>query len=206
MTFNISKSIVITFITFLLFSLEIQAQDKSEISYSWKSSLNWKGGSFTVPPWFAEDLNLHGKEVLHFHPDYYNYGTEGFWTYNFALIVNETKTPTTQEVIKETRLYFVGLGRTLGDKKNPKLPLSEITVKSTSNWITKGNTRYQDYLLHGFDSWETGKAINLNVRVTTWLCPDSKHRVFIYSVSPKSMSDKIWLELKEDADGFRCLR
>jgi len=206
MTSNSSKRIVITIITFLLFSVATHAQDKADISYAWKSPLNWKGGNFTVPPWFAEDLNLHGREILHFHPDYYNYGTEGFWTYNFALIVTETKTPTTQEIIEETRLYFVGLGRTLGDRKNPNLPISDITVKSTSKWVIKGNTRYQDYLLRGFDSWETGKAINLNVRVTTWLCPDKKHRVVIYSVSPKSMSDKIWKELKADADGFKCLK
>jgi len=192
---------------YLLFSFILytaSAQVEQELSYNWESPLEWGGGNFSVPPWFAENLNYHGHEVLHFHPDYYNYGTEGFWTYNFALIVNELDIPTTNDIVNETRLYFVGLGRILGDHKNSELSIDEIEVKALGDWKKNGHKNYQKYLLQAFDPWETGKAIMLHVRVTTWLCENKNQRVIIYSISPKDFDNQIWKLLKKDSESFEC--
>jgi hypothetical protein len=187
------------FLTSLLFS-----QESNEISYSWPSPNQWEGGNFSIPPWFAENLNYSGHEVLHFHPDYYDFGRDGFWSYNFALIVKETKTPTTEEIIEETKLYFVGLGRTLGDKKDSLLSVNTIDVKNTSDWIKKENRQYQKYILKAYDSWETGKSIMLNMRVTTWLCKNKKHRVIMYAISPQNYDHKIWKQLLSEINSFSC--
>ncbi len=188
----------------LIFASLLFSQEGNEISYSWPSPNQWQGGNFSIPPWFAEDLNYSGHEVLHFHPDYYNFGTEGFWSYNFVLVVNETKIPTTEEIIEETKLYFVGLGRTLGDKKDSMLSINSIDVNSTGDWASEGDKRFQEYTLKAYDSWETGKPIVLNVRVTTWLCKSKKHRVIMYAVSPQNYDHKLWQQLLSETNSFRC--
>lgn len=187
----------------LLLSIGVQAEDK--ISYEWTSANGWSGGEFSVPTWFAENLQVSGHEVLHFHDGYYDSKSVGHWSYVFALVVNELYEPSEAFLIEETNRYFLGLGRVLGDKKDEGLKKSAIKTVATSKAYKSAYTgKVQNFKLTAFDSWESAKAIKLNTRVYTWMCKGSKHRAIVYAISPQPYAHPIWDQLSAEVHGFSC--
>jgi len=179
-------------------------------NFSWVSPHQWQGAVFDVPTWFAKDMSYTGREVIRFHDGFYDEKSTGFWTYAFALLVEQTETPTTDALLEETKRYFVGLARGIGDKNVKDYPENKIKVQSKSEWVTlkptkkqQSEKRSQVYFLESFDPFTTGKPIKLNVKITTWLCSDSQ-RAIHYSVSPHSLSDKIWTQLDKEVDALQC--
>lgn len=178
----------------------------SEPDYKWFSPNDWDGGKFSIPPWFAKDLQFTGKEELRFHPGYYDISSDGFWTYVFVLVVEQVEDVSTDDIVKETKLYFKGLGETLGDHKKDNIAIESIKVKPLSNWkeYDSGEWKAQKYSLTAFDSWETGKYIKLNLNVSTWLCKKSKHRAIVYAITPHTWDNPIWKSLKRETGGLSC--
>jgi len=174
-------------------------------NFSWVSPHEWQGAVFDVPTWFAKDMLYTGREVIRFHDGFYDEKSTGFWTYAFALLIEQTETPTTEALLEETKRYFVGLARGIGDKKNKDYPANKIKVTSKSAWVKskQSKNRSQVYFLESFDPFTTGKDIKLNVKITTWLCSDSR-RAIHYSVSPHPLSDKIWTQLDKEVDALKC--
>ena len=195
------KPIIVALMCLLISS----AQAKEEISFSWPSANNWGGGEFEVPTWFAPDMKVSGYEILHFHEGYYDTTSVGHWSYVFALVVNEVDEPDEAFLIEESERYFLGLGRVLGDKKDPNLPQNVIKVKATSRAYKSSYTgKVQNFSLRVFDSWESAKAIDLNARIYTWPCVGSKHRAILYAISPQEMSHPIWDQLTAEVHNFSC--
>jgi len=180
------------------------AEEKYE-NFSWVSPNNWEGAVFDVPTWFAKDMMYSGREVIRFHDGFYDAQSIGFWTYAFALLIEQTKTPSTEDLKEETKRYFVGLVRDLGDYKQVNYPTSKITVTEKSNWVTSKNNqqRSQLFLLQSYDSFTTGKPISLNVKITTWLCSD-QHRAIHYAISPHNLKHQIWNELNHEIEALKC--
>ncbi len=174
-------------------------------NYSWVSPNKWEGAVFDVPTWFAKDMLYSGKEVIRFHDGFYDAQSTGFWTYAFALLVEQTNVPSTEALKAETKRYFVGLARVLGDHKIVNYPADKIVVTKKSDWITTKNNQKssQMFLLQSYDSFTTGKPINLNVKITTWLCSD-QHRAIHYAISPHDIGHPIWAELNMEIDALKC--
>ena len=189
----------------LLFAFSSFSNAKDKIDFEWQSANNWKGGEFKVPTWFAPDMKVSGYEVLHFHKGYYNPKSVGYWSYVFVLIVNELNEPKETFLIEETRRYFVGLGRILGDKKNPNLSISNIKMQPSSKAYKSPYTgKVQDFKLTAFDSWKSAKPIKLNTRIYTWLCKDGDHRAIVYAISPQPKAHPIWDQLTAEVHQFSC--
>jgi len=179
-------------------------QQKYE-KFNWQSPNGWEGAVFDVPTWFAEDMLYSGREVIRFHDGFYDKDSSGFWTYAFALLVEQTEEPTTAALMEETGRYFTGLARGLGDNRKPGYPANKITITAKSDWIMSenGKRRSQLYELNSFDSFTTGEEIKLNVKITTWLC-SSQQRAIHYSISPHEVTHPIWSELNKEVAALRC--
>ncbi len=184
----------------------VNTGSSSEPDYKWSSPNNWDGGKFSILSWFAEDLQFTGKEELRFHPGYYDIGSDGFWTYVFVLVVEQVDDVSTDDIVQETKLYFKGLGETLGDHKKQNIAIESIKVKPLSGWkqFNNGEWKAQKYSLTAFDSWETGKPIDLNLNVSTWLCKNTKHRAIVYAITPHAWDNPIWKSLKRESGGLSC--
>jgi len=174
-------------------------------NFSWVSPNGWEGAVFDVPTWFAKDMLYSGREVIRFHDGFYKKNSTGFWTYAFVLLVKQTEIPTTKALIEETKRYFTGLARGIGEKNIKDYPADKINVIATSGWTTLEQSKYRSqlYQLESFDPFITGKPINLNLKITTWLCSDSQ-RAIHYAISPHSMSDPIWILLNQEINALKC--
>jgi hypothetical protein len=181
------------------------AKSKKYENFNWESPHKWEGAVFDVPTWFAKDMIYTGREVIRFHDGFYDESSNGFWTYAFALLVEQTETPTTDALLEETKRYFVGLARGIGKKNVADYPADKIIVTRKSDWKVSKKSKYraQDFFLESFDPFTTGKPIKLNVKITTWLCSDQQ-RAIHYSISPHPMDNKIWKELDSEVDALKC--
>jgi len=190
---------------YFLVAATANAETKKHENFSWKSPHKWEGAVFDVPTWFAKDMLYTGREVIRFHDGFYDEKSTGFWTYAFALLVEQTKTPMTKELLDETKRYFVGLARGIGDKNIKNYPADKIKVTVKSKWTTskQNKMRSQIYYLESFDPFTTGKPINLNVKITTWLCSD-KQRAIHYSISPHPLTHAIWKQLDKEVNALKC--
>jgi hypothetical protein len=143
------KKLLLIFSLFLVnygYSQEAVRKQKYE-KFSWESPNKWQGAVFDVPTWFAKDMLYTGREVIRFHEGFYDEKPVGYWSYAFALLVDQIHMPTTQELIDETQRYFVGLVRALGDKSQISYPKNKIIIKPTSNWyISKDNKSRKELL------------------------------------------------------------
>lgn len=173
--------------------------------FNWVSPNGWEGAVFDVPTWFAKDMLYTGREVIRFHDGFYDEKSNGFWTYAFALLVDQIEQPTTKQLVDETHRYFLGLVRELGDNSQKNYPSDKIVVTSTSEWNISRNGQYrsQTFKLQSYDSFTTASALKLNVKITTWLCSDN-HRAIHYSVSPHSFQNPLWNELAQEVDALKC--
>ena len=180
------------------------AEEKYE-NFSWVSPNGWQGAIFDVPTWFAKDMQYTGREVIRFHDGFYDDESAGYWTYDFALLVKQTQVPTTQALIDETRRYFTGLSRGLGENRNENYSADKILMKATTDWVVsvEGKRRRQTFELQSFDPFTTGAPVKLYVKITTWLCSDS-YRAIHYAVSPQSLSHDLWMELNNEVDALKC--
>ena len=180
-----------------------QESDKYQ-NFSWESPNGWQGSIFDVPTWFAKDMLYTGREVIRFHDGFYDENSIGFWTYAFVLLVDQTKLPSTDELIEETHRYFLGLVRDLGDNAKPNYPANKVKVTALSKIMTKSNKYQSQYFkLEIFDSFNTGKELSLNLKITTWVCSKDKRAIF-YSISPHDFSHEIWNELNQELNAFDC--
>ncbi len=174
-------------------------------NYSWVSPNNWEGAVFDVPTWFAKDMQYSGREVIRFHDGFYDAQSTGYWTYAFTLLIEQTNMPSIKDLKEETKRYFVGLVRDLGKHNISNYLADNIVVTKMSDWITTKNNqkRSQIFLLKSYDSFTTGKPINLNVKITTWLC-SNQHRAIHYAISPHEIGHPIWAELNMEIDALKC--
>ncbi|MFV1984051.1 MAG: hypothetical protein ACC657_10975 [Thiohalomonadales bacterium] len=182
----------------------VSAAGKYE-NFNWVSPNGWTGAVFDVPTWFAKDMLYSGREVIRFHDGFYDEQSTGFWTYAFALMVEQSKQPTTQELLEETKRYFVGLARGIGDKNIKDYPAEKIRVTTKSDWKTSDSSQYQSQLffLESYDPFTTGKPIKLNVKITTWPCSESYWAIH-YTISPHPMSHTIWNLLDKEVKALKC--
>ncbi len=180
------------------------AEEKYE-DFSWVSPNGWEGAVFDVPTWFAKNMQYTGREVIRFHDGFYDDESAGYWTYAFALLVKQTQVPTTQALIDETRRYFTGLSRGLGENRNENYSADKILMKATTDWLIsdEGKRRHQIFELQSFDPFTTGSPVKLYVKITTWLCSDS-YRAIHYAISPQSLSHDLWKALDKEVDALKC--
>ncbi len=201
---NVSHSVGIFFVALFISACSL-IKSNNYANYTWVSPNGWGGGVFDVPTWFAPDMPYTGQEIIRFHDDFYEADKEGFWTYTFAMLIDQTKTPTTQDILDETHRYFVGLSRFAGGKKDADYPADKVIVKAVSDWkiSADGKRRSQYYTLQTYDSFTSGESIKLNMKVTSWLCSKT-HRAFLYSFSLRETHHPLWKQLDEEANALQC--
>jgi hypothetical protein len=211
-TENITRIITISLFLFTFTSQAYAAEASKENTkqskyqnFNWSSPNNWQGAVFDVPTWFAKDMLYDGREVIRFHDGFYDKTSTGFWTYAFALLITQTEVPTTEMLIEETKRYFVGLARDLGDYNQSDYAVNNISVIPKSKWQASkdGSHRTKIFKLQIFDSFTTGKKIQLNLKITSWLCSDTR-RAIHYAISPHPLSDSIWTELNNEITALKC--
>lgn len=184
----------------LVISCSLKAQLPS---YTLPVPQGWKTEKFTLPPAFAPEVNLKGKEDIRFMPGWSKATASDYWSYAFLWLVGGKPALDTRILGAYMAAYYNGLYLSnLGTKPKPKPGF-------TSALFTKENTADGDKdtfigsvtTLNFLD----GKPLDLHVRVHVRKEPSAAATAMLFEISPKPLTDHVWVDLRNLTRQFQPL-
>jgi hypothetical protein len=169
--------------------------------FDWPVPAGWKHETIPFPLEFAPELPYHGLEELRFAPGFFKPDASTYWSYDFVWWVEDPPKFDAELISAVLRDYFRGLALAVGKDKfslDPDKFRADLAPKSVDErTVLVGQ-------VHSYDPFATGLPIVLNVEASLRSCPASAHSAITFLVSPKSVDDPVWTELRECASAFRC--
>ena len=177
---------------------------------------DWGGENINLPPGFAPDMKLKGREHIRFAPGMMKPGSDSFFSYAFVFEL-QSKPNLTEAVVKDEFLkYYRGLCKAVLDGKLPDVDPSEFKLelqpvkpvaKADSDDQPVNSVTNYTATLDWVEPFATQKPQKLNIEIRTW---SQKDRSYLFAcVSPQAHDSAIWKQLhiirddylKKQADG-----
>ena len=149
----------------------------------------WKEEIIPLPPEFASDMTLPGKEYIHFSPGMMQFEKLDFFTYSFVFVGN-APSPSLQVIMENLKSYYQGLqAAVLGSKKLSPESLAEknitVEVSCSEGEVLTGEILWTE----PFVTMKQQRLFFSAVRKQT-----ESHYGLHFVASPVSPSEKIWTE------------
>ena len=177
---------------------------------------DWGGETINLPPVFAPDMKLKGREHIRFAPGMMKPGSDSFFSYAFVFEL-QSKPNLTEAVVKDEFLkYYRGLCKAVLDGKLPDVDPSEFKLElqpvkpvakvDSDDQPLNGVTNYTA-TLDWVEPFASKKPQKLNIEIRTWTKND---RNYLFAcVSRQARDAAIWKQLhvirddylKKQADG-----
>lgn len=170
---------------------------------------DWGGETINLPPGFAPEMKLKGREHIRFAPGMMKPGSDSFFSYAFVFEL-QSKPNLTEAVVKEEFLkYYRGLCKAVLNGKGPEVDPSDFKfelqpvkpdAKADSNdQPANGATNYTA-TLDWVEPFATKKPQKLNIEIRTWTKND---RNYLFAcVSPQARDAAIWKQLHVIRDDY----
>lgn len=163
----------------------------------------WVGEVIQLPPPFAPDMKLKGREQIRFAPGMMKSGSKSFFSYAFVFELEEKPELTDAVVQAEFLKYYRGLCKAVLRGQRPDvdpskftLKLKRVAAKSPPKSAAKKNTgppAHYRGVLDWVEPFVTKKPQKLNLDIRTW---KRGGRSYLFaSVSPFGREQDIWKQL-----------
>lgn len=185
-------------ITVLLFCTSfsiscISQESKPELLHKPES---WRFERMDFPLDFAPELKYSGFEELRFAPGMFDTLSHTYFTYLFAIIINDKSTFSFQELETFLLSYYKGLCYAVAKSNKLSVDISKIKVKIEAVKAEKESQNYNGQILF-FDVFNDGREVVLNIELEIINQIDQNKLYIIALVSPQKRQAGIWNELKE---------
>lgn len=169
----------------------------------------WGGEIIELPPSFARDMTLKGREFIRFAPGMMRPKSDTFFTY--AMVFEIDPDPALKQYIvhEEFLKYYRGLCKAVLGPSRPEVDPSKFTLKlklERSN-PTRGDDTEQEKTLtkySGILDWvepfSTKEPQKLNLEL--WTFSKKNHNYIFVCVSPQAPDSKIWQQLAKIRSDF----
>ncbi len=161
---------------------------------------NWRSEVLEFPLIFAEDLDYTGEEYIRFAPGWGEQHSEGYFSYVFLWMIEESLEGNVNSLEHIIEVYFDGLMNT-GAITNfnffKKIPASKATIQQIEEHVFEGSVTL-------YDEFFAKEMITLNITIKTENCLINQKNIIWFYLSPKEREHPIWTELTEVKLNFRC--
>ncbi|WP_143569859.1 hypothetical protein [Tenacibaculum agarivorans] len=171
---NTYKSIFL--FTFLSFFIgKINGQDKAELLNYPKE---WRFEKINFPLDFAKDITWEGFEELRFSPGMFDVKSATYFTYYFAIQIQNKVEISEKEIKDMLEKYYRGLCKAVNAKDKFTINYNDITatIKKTDSCSLTADIVF-------FDSFTNGKKLNLAMMME--IQKNNESLLLITSVTPK---------------------
>lgn len=170
---------------------------------------DWGGETISLPPGFAPDMKLKGREHIRFAPGMMKPESDSFFSYAFVFELH-SKPNLTEAVVKEEFLkYYRGLCKAVLNGKGPEVdpadfklelqPVKPDAKADPTDQLANGATNYTA-TLDWVEPFSTKKPQKLNIEIRTWTKND---RNYLFAcVSPQARDAAIWKQLHVIRDDY----
>ncbi|MFN0243542.1 MAG: hypothetical protein ACKVWV_11675 [Planctomycetota bacterium] len=169
--------------------------------FDWPVPVGWAQETIPFPLDFAPELPYRGLEELRFAPGFFTTSADTYWSYAFVWWIEDPPSFEPSSISAALREYFRGLALAVGKDKfsmDPERFQVELAPKS------EGGREVLVGQVHSYDPFVTGEPIVLNVEVSRRSCPRAAHTAILFLLSPKSMDDAVWTELRACGSALHC--
>ncbi len=173
----------VSLIFLLFFTInKVNSQEKAEIL---KYPKEWRLEKVKFPLDFAKEITWKGFEELRFSPGMFDRSSENYFTYYFAVQVEDAIEVTEKEVQSFLNTYYRGLCKAVNSKE--KFNIDYKMIQATT-------TKLEDCLLAGsinfYDSFTNGKETVLKMLITFKKNTENKVMLLV-SVVPEDKVSKL---------------
>lgn len=173
----------VSLIFLLFFTInKVNSQEKAEIL---KYPKEWRLEKVKFPLDFAKEITWKGFEELRFSPGMFDRSSENYFTYYFAVQVEDAIEVTEKEVQSFLNTYYRGLCKAVNSKEKFNIDYKKIQATTT---------KLEDCLLAGsinfYDSFTNGKETVLKMLITFKKNTENKVMLLV-SVVPEDKVSKL---------------
>lgn len=170
--------------------------------YALPTPEHWDIERFMIPIEFAPQIPYRGVEDIRFTPGWGNVKSNEYWTYAFLWYLDGSSKINKKTIENNLRAYYTGLvGRNIEPRKIPASKV--IPVKTFVREIDryKRDSKTFNGTIDMLDYMEQ-KPITLNCIIHVRPCKEKDKTFIFYELSPKPLSDSVWLPLNQLWEDF----
>lgn len=176
------------------------APPKPAPSIDWPTPDGWRSETIPFPLDFAPKLPYAGYELLRFGPRFFDPGSETYFTYSFAFVLEGAPSFSPSVLAHDLETYFTGLASAVSGKpSNPALHAA--TIRSEAPDKSTGRERFSGSV-RTIDAFGDGRTLDLSLVGETYLCLG--RRITISSLSPQASSHPVFQTLAAVRKSLRC--
>ena len=184
------KRYLLSVIGLLMFA-QISAQEDVTIL---KEPNNWGFERINFPLGFAPTIAYDGFEELRFSPGWRDTESDNYFSYMFAIQINDKSNFTKAELQSFLEKYYRGLSSAVGGKEKP-VDINAMTVTIQKKWNFRPKVKNYEAEVIFFDTFNDGRKIILNMDLEVRRDKQQNKVNIITLVSTKPKSAAIWSEL-----------
>jgi len=155
---------------------------------------DWRFERMDLPFDFAADIDFEGFEELRFAPGMFDTLSETYFTYIFAVSINNDVSINKSEIYNFLNKYYKGLCAAVAESKNMQVDTSKIEIEITK--VTTSITTYHSKILF-FDVFTNGQEVLLNMEIEIIPKDDGNGSYMLALVSPQAKDIEVWDALKK---------
>jgi len=182
--------LIITF--FILFKFSVLSQKSNPIILD--EPKDWLYEKIEFPLSFAPNILYKGFEELRFAPGMFNKSESMYFTYIFAVSINDKISFTEIEIRDFLYKYYKGLCASVAKQKNFSIDTSKIKVVLKKSVNRKNRHQIFRASVNFFDVFSDGDLVLLNMELEVIIDRKNKKTYILSLVSPKSKQSKVWRE------------
>lgn len=161
-----------------------------------KGPADWRFERLPIPPGFAPDIKWSGFEEARFAPGMFDTSSANYFSYALVVSVEGTKPIETADVQDFLDKYFKGLSIAVGRRKGLTPDASQLGATVTALKSESGSSPQFEATVPFFDTFNDGRKIVLNTRITVIPRADAKRTFVVLLISPQSKDAEIWKTLR----------
>lgn len=188
----------------LLFSLAVCAQSSQPSTLFSASPRGWESEVIPFPLPFAPELGYEGVEELRFAPGMFEAGSATYFTYSFIWWLNGKQGFDAETLQADLLAYFAGLYRNVSRTNEKSTKDFSATVERLPAGPKQQNqvANYKG-TIYWTDPFVTEQPLALNVKASTWFCPDQNRTAVIFLLSPQPFEGNNWKVL-DSVEAIEC--
>lgn len=148
-----------------------------------------------VPPGFARDVKLRGKEEIRFAPGMFDHTKPDYFTCIIAITLDDERELAAADLQDFLEKYYGGLSRAVGARKG--FTTDPARMKAVVTPTVSDQTESFTAEVGFFDPFTDGSHITLHVEASQHRMPATKANGVILLVSPSAKDSEIWTNLRQ---------
>ena len=186
--------------TFLCYGLSETIADEPKDVIRLDVPKNWSGERITLPPGFAQNMQVKGIEEIRFAPGMFQPEAKDFFSYVIVFRLDDQPKLTVESLNAELLTYYRGLATAVsgGQIQTDSFSVTVLPTQHTQDAIVDDYT----IALKWIEPFKTKKQQTLRIEIRSWQVPQQQRTWVFMNVSPNQPDDPIWQTMRGVRDQF----